>query len=65
MEFGDEDDPQYAPRYPIPARKLGALEHPLIIKDVDSGLRTFGPKPVLEAVSFLLAWDSEGKIGKD
>ncbi|KAK5656286.1 hypothetical protein OQA88_4666 [Cercophora sp. LCS_1] len=43
-------DSQHAPRYPISARRLGALEHPLIIKDVDGGLKTFGPKPVLEAI---------------
>jgi len=53
----NEGNPGQAPRYSIPARRLGALEHPLIIKDVDRGIKSFGPtpSPSLESVSKSLA----------
>ncbi|KAK4453200.1 transcription factor tau subunit sfc1 [Podospora aff. communis PSN243] len=46
----NEGDTKHAPRYTIPPRRLGALEHPLIIENVDCGIRTFGPNPALQAV---------------
>ncbi|KAK0651826.1 RNA polymerase III transcription factor IIIC subunit-domain-containing protein [Cercophora newfieldiana] len=46
----NEGDTKHAPRYTIPPRRLGALEHPLIIEDVDRGIRTFGSNPALQAI---------------
>ncbi|KAK0626534.1 RNA polymerase III transcription factor IIIC subunit-domain-containing protein [Immersiella caudata] len=46
----NEGDIKHAPRYSIPPRRLGALEHPLIIENVDCGVRTFGPNPALQAI---------------
>ncbi|KAH8908982.1 hypothetical protein BR93DRAFT_977074 [Coniochaeta sp. PMI_546] len=31
-----------APFYSIPPRRFGAVEHPMIIKDIDKGIKTFG-----------------------
>ncbi len=31
-----------APRYSIPAKRLIAVEHPLVVKDVDKAIKTFG-----------------------
>ena len=46
----NEGDSKHAPRYSIPARRLGALEHPLIIRNVDRGINTFGTNPSFQAV---------------
>lgn len=46
----NEGDAEHAPRYLIPPRRLGALEHPLIIENVDRGIETFGPNPVFHAL---------------
>jgi general transcription factor 3C polypeptide 5 (transcription factor C subunit 1) len=46
----NEGDPKQAPRYLIPTRRLGALEHPLIVKNVDKAIDTFGVNPSLQAV---------------
>jgi general transcription factor 3C polypeptide 5 (transcription factor C subunit 1) len=51
----NEGDTKHAPRYSIPPRRLGALEHPLIVEDVDRGIRTFGSNPALQAVRQALA----------
>lgn len=44
------DNYEKAPIYTVPTRRLGALEHPMIIKDVDKGIKTFGQNFALEAV---------------
>jgi hypothetical protein len=46
----NEGDSKHAPRYSLPARRLGALEHPLIIRNVDRGIQTFGTNPSFQAV---------------
>jgi hypothetical protein len=30
------------PAYEVPARSIIAMEHPMIIKNIDNGLKTFG-----------------------
>ncbi|OIW29567.1 hypothetical protein CONLIGDRAFT_661299 [Coniochaeta ligniaria NRRL 30616] len=40
-ETAGNDLPQ-APSYSIPPRRFGAVEHPMIIKDIDKGIKTFG-----------------------
>jgi general transcription factor 3C polypeptide 5 (transcription factor C subunit 1) len=45
----DHDDT--APVYTIPSRRLGALEHPMIIKNLDKGIKTFGQHNAFQAVS--------------
>ncbi|KAB5563086.1 RNA polymerase III transcription factor IIIC subunit-domain-containing protein [Coniochaeta sp. 2T2.1] len=40
-ETGAKNLPQ-APSYSIPPRRFGAVEHPMIIKDIDKGIKTFG-----------------------
>ena len=45
-----EDLPQ-APFYNIPPRRFGAVEHPMIIKDVDKGIKTFGRGHSFQTVS--------------
>jgi len=53
--YYDEDVAEEgAPQYQIPTRGITALEHPLIIKDLDKGLKTFGRKPDFDAVSDLI-----------
>ncbi|KAK3359734.1 RNA polymerase III transcription factor IIIC subunit-domain-containing protein [Lasiosphaeria hispida] len=44
------NDNKHAPRYPIPARRLGAVEHPLIVKDIEKGIKTFGANAPLQAI---------------
>jgi len=44
---------EQAPVYAVPTRRLGALEHPMIIKDIDKGIKTFGQNHALEAVRIL------------
>ncbi|KAL1841349.1 hypothetical protein VTJ49DRAFT_7129 [Mycothermus thermophilus] len=39
-----------APRYTIPARRLGAVEHPMIIKNLDKGIKTFGQNSALQGI---------------
>ncbi len=39
-----------APTYTIPPRRLAALEHPLIIKNLDKGIKTFGQNNAFRAV---------------
>ena len=46
MEARNED----ATHYPIAPRELTAVEHPLIIKNLDKGLKTFGRKPDFDVV---------------
>ncbi|KAK1760872.1 transcription factor tau subunit sfc1 [Echria macrotheca] len=46
----NEGDSQHAPVYSIPGRRLGALEHPLILKDLDRGIKTFGRNPTLQTI---------------
>lgn len=47
---GAKDIPQ-APLYSIPPRRFGAVEHPMIIKDIDKGIRTFGRGHSFQTVS--------------
>ncbi|KAK3997562.1 putative transcription factor tau subunit sfc1 [Cladorrhinum sp. PSN332] len=46
---GSQDDDQ-APTYTIPSRRLAALEHPMIIKHLDKGIRTFGQNNAFQAI---------------
>jgi general transcription factor 3C polypeptide 5 (transcription factor C subunit 1) len=39
-----------APIFTIPPRRLGALEHPMIIKNLDKGIKTFGQNNAFQAV---------------
>lgn len=50
MALLNEGDTETAPRYAIPARRLGALEHPMLVKDVDKAIQTFGMNPSLQVV---------------
>jgi general transcription factor 3C polypeptide 5 (transcription factor C subunit 1) len=54
----DDDDGDAAPTYTIPPRRLGALEHPLIIKDLSKGIKTLGQNNAFQAVRVLL-WSSQ------
>ncbi|KAK3370194.1 RNA polymerase III transcription factor IIIC subunit-domain-containing protein [Podospora didyma] len=45
--FGDDE---HAPIYTVPRRRLGALEHPMIVKNVDKAIKTFGQNYALQAV---------------
>ena len=44
------EDGETAPTYTIPSRRLGALEHPMIIKNLDKGINTFGQNNAFQAV---------------
>ncbi|KAK4166696.1 putative transcription factor tau subunit sfc1 [Cladorrhinum sp. PSN259] len=44
-----QDDDQ-APTYTIPSRRLAALEHPMIIKNLDKGIKTFGQNNAFQAI---------------
>jgi len=44
-----------APAYQVPPRKVVAVEHPMVIKNLDNGLKTFGTnRPFQRVSSFLL-----------
>ncbi|KAK4238723.1 transcription factor tau subunit sfc1 [Achaetomium macrosporum] len=45
-----QEDGDTAPTYTIPHRRLGALEHPMIIKDLDKGISTFGQNNAFQAI---------------
>lgn len=47
------DQTEHAPSCPVPARRLGALEHPMIIKNVDKAMNTFPAHYSLEAVGYI------------
>lgn len=49
-EIGAKDIPQ-ATYYSIPPRRFGAVEHPMIIKDIDKGIKTFGRGHSFETVN--------------
>jgi hypothetical protein len=40
--LGEKAGASHAPTYTIPRRRFGAVEHPMIIKDIDKGIATFG-----------------------
>lgn len=40
----EEEDPS-APVYTVPPREIVAVEHPLIIKNLENGIKTFGRQP--------------------
>jgi hypothetical protein len=40
-----------APAYKVPPRKVVAVEHPLVIKNLENGLKTFGKNKPFERVS--------------
>ncbi|KAK4467014.1 putative transcription factor tau subunit sfc1 [Cladorrhinum samala] len=50
MDFSSGQDDDQAPTYPIPPRRLGALEHPMIIKNLDKGIKTFGQNNAFQAI---------------
>lgn len=41
----------YAPTYTVPLRRLGAIEHPMIIKDLEKAIGTFGKAHSFKQVS--------------
>jgi general transcription factor 3C polypeptide 5 (transcription factor C subunit 1) len=43
-----------APAYKVPPRKVVAVEHPMVIKNLDNGLKTFGTNRPFERVSSFL-----------
>ncbi|KAL2025081.1 hypothetical protein VTK56DRAFT_83 [Thermocarpiscus australiensis] len=45
-----DPDPDTAPTYAIPSRRLGALEHPMIIKSLDKGIKTLGQNNAFQAI---------------
>jgi len=47
---GPSKDAGKAPTYVIPPRRLGALEHPMIIKNLDKGMKTFGQSNSFQSV---------------
>lgn len=51
MDASGQHGDETAPTYTIPPRRLGALEHPLIIKNLDKGIKTFGQNNAFQAVS--------------
>jgi len=40
-----------APVYEVSQRKVVAIEHPCIIKNLDRGIKSFGPNPKFQNVS--------------
>jgi hypothetical protein len=40
-----------APTFSVPVREIVALEHPMIIKNIDNGLKTLGSGVPLQQVS--------------
>ncbi|QSZ32882.1 hypothetical protein DSL72_002463 [Monilinia vaccinii-corymbosi] len=47
-EVGDydyEEEDRSAPIYTVPPREIVAVEHPLIIKNLENGIKTFGRQP--------------------
>ncbi|KAL2118401.1 hypothetical protein VTJ04DRAFT_8061 [Mycothermus thermophilus] len=51
--MASEDTPNEgdaAPRYTIPSRRLGAVEHPMIIKNLDKAIKTFGQNSALQSI---------------
>lgn len=40
-----------APVYEVSQRKVVAIEHPCIIKNLDRGIKSFGPNPKFQKVS--------------
>ncbi|CAD6451712.1 34ee5738-046b-40e9-b279-eb631b46c707 [Sclerotinia trifoliorum] len=41
----DDEEEQSAPIYTIPPREIVAVEHPLIVKNLENGIKTFGRQP--------------------
>ncbi|KXX72957.1 Transcription factor tau subunit sfc1 [Madurella mycetomatis] len=50
MASPTEEGGDVAPTYTIPPRRLGALEHPMIIKNLDKGIRTLGQNNAFQAI---------------
>jgi hypothetical protein len=42
-----------APYYDIPEKKILAIEHPMVVKNIDNAIKTFGRVPPFKRVSFL------------
>lgn len=51
MASPSREDVESAQPYTIPPRRLGALEHPMLIKDLDKGMNTLGQNNAIQAVS--------------
>lgn len=47
-----DEDPDRAPTYSIPETKLAAVEHPMLIMNVDKALTTFGKNNVMKPVNW-------------
>jgi hypothetical protein len=43
-----------APAFAVPMREIVALEHPMIVKNIDNGLKTLGSGVPLQQVSICL-----------
>ncbi|KAK4199929.1 putative transcription factor tau subunit sfc1 [Triangularia verruculosa] len=50
MDRETQQDEEQAPIYTIPSRRLGALEHPMIIKNLDKGIKTLGQNNAFQAI---------------
>ncbi|KAK4657311.1 tau 95 subunit of transcription factor TFIIIC [Podospora pseudocomata] len=50
MDPETRKDEEQAPIYTIPSRRLGALEHPMIIKNLDKGIKTLGQNNAFQAI---------------
>lgn len=44
-DYDYEEEDQSAPIYTIPPREIVAVEHPLIVKNLENGIKTFGRQP--------------------
>lgn len=45
---------RYAPILMVPEREIVAVEHPMVVKNIENGLKTLGKAPPFQLV-FLLA----------
>jgi general transcription factor 3C polypeptide 5 (transcription factor C subunit 1) len=58
--LGQHEDGDTAPTYTIPPRRLGAIEHPMIIKNLDKGIKTLGDSNALQGVRLAAIFFSLG-----
>lgn len=57
-DFDYEEEDQSAPVYTIPPREIVAVEHPLIVKNLENGIKTFGRQPQWNKVrgNYFMPW---------
>ena len=46
-----EDIAEAAPIFDLSSRKIVAIEHPCVVRDLDKGIDVFGPNPEFHTVS--------------